>query len=498
MKKWTVALVVCVFGLSFGCEPSGSSYGTGDADSDADSDSDSDGDGDSDGDSDGDGGPGGLDSDGDGLSNDFEENTTGTDPNNADTDGDGVSDFVEWVAGTDPLDPNSNPAAEGNFYFLVPFNQAPDPTQDSLVFATDIQMADVFLLTDTTGSMYGEIANLKSSLSGTIIPQIQAIIPDTWFGVGYFDDYPVGGYGYAPDVPFGLLQTMTADVGLAQTAVEAMPENNGSDYPESQVPALYATATGEGFDTYLPAQTACPAGYVGYPCFRPGAIPIIILITDSAFHNGPGATNLYGTDVTPTPPYYLEAVAALNDIHAKVLPINTSGGGVDDSDTDCTSIATDTGAVTSSGPLVITADTDGSGLGDNVVTAVETLAVGVPMDMAAVGRDDTTDDVDATVFIDKIVPNILGGEEDPMHPGVICFGGLDTGDADSDGTADMFVDVLPSTPVCFDIFPAENTTVPPQGVPKLYMAYIDVVGDGVTVLDTRTVYFLVPPEVPIG
>jgi hypothetical protein len=30
--------------------------------------------------------------------------------------------------------------------------------------------------------------------------------------------------------------------------------------------------------------------------------------------------------------------------------------------------------------------------------------------------------------------------------------------------------------------------------PQLYRATVDVVGDGVTVLDTRDVFFLVPPE----
>ena len=68
---------------------------------------------------------------------------------------------------------------------------------DTLVFATDIQMADVFFLMDTTGSMSGAIANLKSGLSTTIIPEIDAMIPNAWFGVGFFDDYPVSPYGSA-------------------------------------------------------------------------------------------------------------------------------------------------------------------------------------------------------------------------------------------------------------------------------------------------------------
>lgn len=41
-----------------------------------------------------------------------------------------------------------------------------------------------------------------------------------------------------------------------------------------------------------------------------------------------------------------------------------------------------------------------------------------------------------------------------------------------------------------------NTTVPPLAEPQMFMATIVVAGDGVTTLDTRDVYFLVPPDNP--
>jgi hypothetical protein len=116
------------------------------------------------------------------------------------------------------------------------------------------------------------------------------------------------------------------------------------------------------------------------------------------------------------------------------------------------------------------------------------------MDMSVVARDDPSDEVDATVFIDRIVPNTVGGVEDPENEGVFCESGLATADTDSDGYPDKFIDVLPGTPVCFDIIPAQNDSVEPTGGPMIYKAFVDVVGDDVTVLDTREVYFLVPPE----
>jgi hypothetical protein len=191
-------------------------------------------------------------------------------------------------------------------------------------------------------------------------------------------------------------------------------------------------------------------------------------------------------------------VSVLNGIHAKVLPISTSGATTGDiAYQHAQQIATDTGAVTETGPLVIVGNTDGSGIGTNVVTAVQTLANGVPMDISVVARDDTTDTVDATIFIDNIVPNIIGGIEDPTDPSVICVGGLATANTDSDPEPDMFVDVLPGTPVCFDIYPKMNVTVAETAVPQLFRAYVDVIGDSVTVLDTREVFFLVPPSEPI-
>jgi hypothetical protein len=430
-----------------------------------------------------------LDNDGDGLSNELELEL-GLDPDNEDSDGDGVSDLVELVAGTDPLDPDSNPEAEGNFYFLVPYNEDPDPTEDTLTFATDINMADLFFLVDTTGSMSGEISNLTNSLSDYIIPEVQAIISDVWFGVGRYDDYPVNPYGDAlsNDVVFELNQQMTSNTTLAQNAVSSLSTHWGYDEPESTVPALYATATGEGFGSYLDPQTDCGPDTIGYPCFRDGAIPIIMLITDATFHNGPSNYSPYSS-IFPVPPTYDETVDALNGIYAKVLSIYSTGGEPMAYD-HCVAISTDTGAVDAfDNPLVYSIDGMGNGLDEEVVNAVETLAFNVPIDILAEERDDETDSVDATIFIDYITPYNVDTSE--------CTGGFVLDDVDTDPYDDVFLDVLPGTPVCFDIIPAMNTTVPATSEPQVFKAFIDVIGDYVTTLDTREVFFLVPPSEPL-
>jgi hypothetical protein len=503
----TAALLLLASGTLV-CEDAGDTTSSGgdadaDGDSDGDSDADSDGDSDADGDSDGDTDydPSKTDSDGDGLS-DQHEIDNGTDPNKPDTDGDGVSDLAEEVAGTDPLDKDSNPQKEGNFYFTVPYLEDPDPLDDSLVFSTNIQMADLFMLVDTTASMSSAIAKLKAGLRTVIIPQVALIIPDAWFGIGRFDDYPNDVYGSttAGDKVYALVQRTTNDEVVAENAVKTLGVHDGLDSSEAQVPALWATATGKGFGSYLQDASGCAANEIGYPCFRPGAVPIIMIITDAPFHNGPSNYDPY-TGLTPVPPTYLEALDALNGIHAKVMGIKVGmplGMPSPLTKTHLNKIATDTGTVDAANkPLVYDVAATGAGLDADVVDAVATLANQTPMAISAVARDDTSDTVDATVFIDHISPSTAGGVEDPEHPGVICVGGLDVQDDNSDGLPDLFPSVKAGTPVCFDIFVKKNETVQPTSKPALYKAFVDVMGDNNTVLDTREIFFLVPPSVPV-
>jgi hypothetical protein len=116
----------------------------------------------------------------------------------------------------------------------------------------------------------------------------------------------------------------------------------------------------------------------------------------------------------------------------------------------------------------------------------------VPIDIAGIPRDDPADAVDATRFIDHIVPNRDGD----WAKG--CEGGLETADTDADGVLDTFVGVLPGTQVCFDVIPKTNDFVEATDDPQLYRATIVVMGDGITELDERDVFFLVPPDIGGG
>ena len=222
---------------------------------------------------------------------------------------------------------------------------------------------------------------------------------------------------------------------------------------------------------------------IGYPHFRSGAVPIIVLFSDAPMHNGPSGNN-YGSIPGVTPPTYSQTVAALNAIHARVIGVNSSSAR-----SDMEQLGLDTGTVDAAGsPFVY--DQSGS-FGDLVVDAVVNVAHGVPMDITAVPVDDTSDSVDAVAsFVDHIEPNTTAGG--------ICATGLATTDHDGDGFDDTFVNVTPGLMVCFDVIPKMNTTVEPTADPQTFMATIQVWGDHVTVLDERDVFFLVPPEVPGG
>ena len=74
-----------------------------------------------------------------------------------------------------------------------------------------------------------------------------------------------------------------------------------------------------------------------------------------------------------------------------------------------------------------------------------------------------------------------------------CTGGLTDRDTNSDTFADEYVDVRAGTPVCWKLVAKTNTTVPATDAPQLFRATVRVTGDGVTTLDTRQVFFLVPP-----
>ena len=200
------------------------------------------------------------DSDNDGLT-DADERAAGTDSRNPDTDGDGVTDLGEVAYGSDPLD-NTSTVDPDDFFVILPYMEPPQTRP--LTFDTELQVADVYFLMDSTGSMSSAILNVVNSLSATIVPALRAEIPDVQMGVGAFNDYPSGFYGDGSDMPYWHDQNITFSDDEVQTALQYVldrPRGYGSDGEESSVPALWMTGSGRGRNEggAFIADQACPA-----------------------------------------------------------------------------------------------------------------------------------------------------------------------------------------------------------------------------------------------
>jgi len=457
-------------------------------------------------DADGDGVPNWLDgdSDNDGLPDVDERGTYSTDPYGIDTDGDGVTDLGEALGTmTDPNDPSSTIAPE-DFFVVLPYMG--DPVEQALRFDTNLQLADVYFLIDTTGSMGGPIDNVTSSLT-RIASEIGTRIPNVQLGVGQYRDFPMGGgssggpfpiptggYGSPGDMPYENIQNITADVSAVQAGLGTLSAAGGADGPESSVEALYQTATGEGgswsdgtnsFD--LPRQrcTAVPdevGRRRGYPCFRPDSLPIVVLVTDAPFHNGPGMpTPDPYMGITPPPHFFDQAVTALTNIGARMIGVAVGSGPQAHQE----EVARMTGTVDTDGsPLVYLAS--GGTVSDAIIEGIETLAGRTPQDVDTTTEnvDGNPDGFDATQFIDRIVPleGYNGGVSGP-NPGV-------TYDSKDETT---FYQVVPGTQVEFTVH-FYNDVRPPAETAQIFRARIIVRGNGVARLDDRNVYIIVPPD----
>ncbi|MCA9300693.1 MAG: hypothetical protein KDA28_16605, partial [Phycisphaerales bacterium] len=191
-----------------------------------------------------------TDSDNDGLSDADERNVYFTDPLVRDSDGDNITDLGEVAAGVDPNDPTSVIPPE-DFFVVLPYLGVHE--RRSLRFSTNLRLADIYFLIDTTGSMEEPIANVRSSLSN-IAESLNAAIPNVAMGVGHFADFPFSDgnpfgpafFGGQADEPYENVQDITTSLGDVQNALDGLTITDGGDGPEAPVEALFQTATGEG------------------------------------------------------------------------------------------------------------------------------------------------------------------------------------------------------------------------------------------------------------
>ena len=420
-----------------------------------------------------------TDSDQDGLA-DAEERERGTDRVERDTDDDGHSDFVEVTVGSDPLDPSSRP--DPDTIILELGYMPPEHTFRTLTSGTSHLLSDLYFLVDTNVSMSGTISSLDAALSSVIVPAVGSVVPDVQMGVGRFNDVPEGTYGGGENQPFWNVQAVTSDAAAVQDALRYLhgpdfPFGGDSDEPESQVIALTCAASGMGFtecSSAVPPQS-CPAGHSGYPCFRPGSLPVIAMVSDAPWHSD--QTGLNGYDCTSTD--FGDAVLAILDAGARFIGVHV-GTEEDPGYGSMAEMGTRTGSVDLEGAALASA-VDATSAGTAIVDLFVTLVTTTPMDVQVIPIDEPDDppgaEYDATFFLKDATP--LTGFPDAPE-----------GFASMDET--FFHDTVPGTSLTFELDFYNNTVEGANNEVLVFRLWIVVLASGVEHLEIRPAYVFVP------
>jgi hypothetical protein len=449
------------------------------------------------------------DSDNDGLLDGLEDlNHNGvvdpgeSDPHSDDTDGDGVTDLIEAAAGTDPQNPADNPQANGDFYFVVPYEEPTDPLVDTLEFRTSVQFADVYFLMDETGSMTSEFTTLANPVTGlpSIMNQLTCAntgspcvldsdcgVDQVCFNLSCIQD-PLVGAGCVPDLWTGVgffnnCNTYDNIVSLQPDPNITAAAMNISSFPGGSEAVLQsAKCVADPTNCSDPQCGADPSvvNPIGCPGYRPAAVRILVHITDA----GDQAADPCGGISTAA-----QTGAALQAVDIKYVGIygnSDSGGSPCNSAQACTNdIGIAAGTLdTNNQPFVY--DAFDAAVATATAQAILELVRGVPLDVIIGAEDLPGDDGDALQFIDYLEVNLSGGPCTNVSP---------VADTDADGHDDSFPALLGGTPVCWDVHPIPlNDFVPATQVPQVFRARLTVYGDG-SPLDARDVFFLVPPVI---
>lgn len=179
---------------------------------------------------------------------------------------------------------------------------------------------DVTVLMDVTGSNHAALATANPALRTRLATPLLAIA-DVLVGVSYTAEFPISPYGSTGDRPFQGGSEPIAVESTVHSFITTYPKLNGADGADGMVEALGTLA---GLPLH-PTSTAlaCSAGRIAGGCFRSGARKVVVLVTDSLFHNGPHptATGLYEpyTGITPAPQEWPAVLKSMTDAKVTLL-----------------------------------------------------------------------------------------------------------------------------------------------------------------------------------
>lgn len=213
-----------------------------------------------------------------------------------DSDGDGVPDDADDCPGMpDWITCDNDPSNDGLYAtaFYDP-SGASEATRTSIATTTtDIPKLDVYILVDATPTLSEEIVVLQSEILN-IIDDVRLNFPDAQFGLGLYREYPLVPLA-APysQSPYHHILDLTDDENLVQKAVSTLNTLANTSVASAATQALYSVASGLGLGDMVPNRGTCPDAPnadIGYPCFRPGALHVVMNITDAEVHNGPNSS----------------------------------------------------------------------------------------------------------------------------------------------------------------------------------------------------------------
>ena len=213
-----------------------------------------------------------------------------------DVDGDGVPDDADDCPGTpDWISCDDDPTNDGLYQTVFyDSNGSQEVVRTSTVdVVADIPEVDVYFLIDATPTLAEEIAVLQAEILN-IISDVRTSFPNAQFGLGLYREYPLAPLAAAhSQAPYHHILDFTDDEVLMQTAVSTLNTVQNATLASAATQGLYSVASGLGLGDMVPNRGSCPNGPgadIGYPCFRDGALHVVMNISDSEVYNGPIAT----------------------------------------------------------------------------------------------------------------------------------------------------------------------------------------------------------------
>jgi len=210
-----------------------------------------------------------------------------------DDDGDGVPNDADECPGTPDWiscdgDPSNDGLYQTVFYDSTGANEV--VRRSTVDVVADIPEVDIYFLIDATPTLTEEITVLQAEILN-IISDIRLSFPNAQFGLGLYREYPLAPLAAAhSQAPYHHILDFTDDEVLVQTAVSTLNVVQNATSASAATQALYSVASGLGLGDVVPNRGACPNAPdadIGYPCFRNGALHVVMNITDAEVYNGP-------------------------------------------------------------------------------------------------------------------------------------------------------------------------------------------------------------------